>query len=64
MCKVLEATRETQKRQADQKREPQKEFRIGDGVYLSIKFLELGQLCKKLGPEYISSFLIIQIVNR
>lgn len=63
MRKALEVTRQVQKRQADKKTAPQREFRIGDVVYLSMRFLQLGQHCKKLGPKYIGPFPIIQIVN-
>lgn len=51
--RALDDAREVFKRQADRKRVPQKEFRIGDRVYLSTKFLQSRQPCKKLNPKYI-----------
>lgn len=46
VCRASDDAREACKRQADGKRVPQKEFRIGDKVYLSTKFLQSRQPCK------------------
>lgn len=43
---VLNKTRESQKREVDRKRAPEREFRVEDKVYLSNKYLNLRQPCK------------------
>ncbi|KAG8139770.1 hypothetical protein E2320_002536 [Naja naja] len=60
VCKALEV----QKTQTEKKRASQWEFSIRDEMYLSTKFLKLGQPCKKLDPKYIGPFLIINLVGR
>ncbi|KAG8139639.1 hypothetical protein E2320_002400 [Naja naja] len=61
---VLEAARETQKREVGRKSGGQKEINnIRDKRYLSTKFLQLGQSCKKLGPKYTGPFAITWIIN-
>lgn len=45
--RVWKAFKGGAEKQAVKKRAPQNQFRIGDEVYLSTKFLQLGQHCKK-----------------
>ncbi|XP_013917631.1 PREDICTED: uncharacterized protein LOC106545554 [Thamnophis sirtalis] len=49
--KALEAAHRVHKKQADQKRMKPKEYKVGDRVLSSTKFLQTTQKLKKLGPN-------------
>lgn len=61
--KVLEEPWDAYKIQADKRRAPQKEFKVGDKVYLSTKFMQSRQPCKKLGPKYVGPLPITRVLN-
>lgn len=64
VCKALKEAREAYKKYVNKKkRAPQKDFKVVDKVYLSTKFLQSRQPCKKLGQKYIGSFPIIRVMN-
>lgn len=66
--RALEKAREAQKKKSRSEKSLQREccplpsvghnreFKVGDKVYLSTKFLNLRQSCKKLGLKYIDPF--------
>lgn len=54
---------EAYKRQADKKCAKSKEFKVGDRVYLSTKYIQSTQPFKKLGPKYTGPFSISKIIN-
>lgn len=51
------------KTQADKKQAAHKLFWVGDRVYLSMKYLWLKLLCKKLGPKYLGPFPVVYVMN-
>uniref|UniRef100_A0A8C6XS72 Uncharacterized protein n=1 Tax=Naja naja TaxID=35670 RepID=A0A8C6XS72_NAJNA len=51
------------KKQADKKRSSQIQYKVGDWVYLSTKYINLGLTSKKLGPKYIGPFSVSRIIN-
>lgn len=61
--RALAKTKKNQKVQADKRWSPQGPFRVGEKVYLSIKYLKLQLPCKKLGPKYIGTFPIVKVIN-
>lgn len=63
VCKALDEVWDAYTRQANERRAPQKEFKVGDKVYFSTKFLQSQQLCKKLGPKYLGPFTITRLIN-
>lgn len=40
-----------------------KGFKVGDGVYLSTKYLQSTQQLKKLDPKYVGPFPIVIVIN-
>lgn len=59
--KALGKAREIQKKTSRLKESPSE--RVQRRHYLSTKYLNLRQPCKKLGPKYIDPFPIVQIIN-
>uniref|UniRef100_A0A2D4PUB1 Integrase catalytic domain-containing protein n=1 Tax=Micrurus surinamensis TaxID=129470 RepID=A0A2D4PUB1_MICSU len=60
---ALDKSSEKVKKQADKKRQVTKEFKVGDKVYLSTKYIKLKFNNRKLGPKYIGPFTIEKIIN-
>ncbi|XP_013917131.1 PREDICTED: E3 ubiquitin-protein ligase HUWE1-like [Thamnophis sirtalis] len=58
--RVLDAAHRAPKNQTDKKRTKPKEYKIGDRVFLSTKFLQTTQKSKKLGPKYVGPFPIVE----
>lgn len=60
---ALEKARQSTKTQADKKRRLQEQYRAGDWVYLSTKYIRLQVPCRKLAPKYIGPFQITHVIN-
>ncbi|XP_026071294.1 uncharacterized protein LOC113051614 [Carassius auratus] len=59
----LQAAIRHHQQQADARRAPTPNFKVGDKVWLSTRYIRLRLPCKKLSPKYIGPFKIIKEVN-
>lgn len=61
--RTLEAAQEAFKWQANKMCAKQKEFKVGNWVYLSTKYIQSTQQSRNLGPKHMGSFSISKIIN-